>query len=68
MGQGLSICFTRNSTNGGCASLDPQTWVKNNISKTIVQNIKIGMAIFQSGQASLPQVCRPCKIVDMETV
>ena len=29
VGQGLPICLTRNSTNNGCLSVDPQTWKKN---------------------------------------
>ena len=29
MGQDLPICFTRNSANAGCVSVDPQTWKKN---------------------------------------
>ena len=60
MGQGLPICFTRNSTNAGCFSMNPQTWEKN-ISKTVVQSIKMGRPIAQTGQVALPQVFRPCR-------
>jgi len=38
MGQGLTICFTRNSTSAGYVSLHPKTW-KKNISKTVVQTL-----------------------------
>lgn len=39
MGQGLPICFTRNSANAGCVSVDSQAW-KKNISKTVVRALR----------------------------
>jgi hypothetical protein len=66
-GQGLPICFTRNSTNAGCFSMNPQTWEKN-ISKTVVQSMKIGMPVSQIGQPALPQAFRPCGTKNAETV
>jgi hypothetical protein len=65
-GQGLPICFTRNTMNAGCVSVNPKTW-KKNISKAIVQSIKMGMPIFQTGQAALPQTFRICRIENMKT-
>ena len=67
MGQGLPICFTRNSANAGCVLVAPQTW-KKTISKTVVQSIKMGRPIAQTGQVALPQVFRPCRTENMETV
>jgi hypothetical protein len=66
MGLGLPICFTRNSTSAGCVSVDPQTR-KKNVFKTVVQIIKIGMPVSQTGQAALPQAFRPCGTETVET-
>ena len=58
MGQELPISFTRNIINAGCVSVHPQIW-KKNISKTVVQiPVKVGMPIFQIGQAALHQAFR----------
>ena len=67
IGQGLLTCFTRNSTNAGCVPVDPQTW-KKNISKTVVQNIKIEMPTSQTRQVALPQVFRLCRTENMDTL
>ena len=66
IGQGLCICFTRNSINAGNVLVDPQTW-KKNLSKTIVQSIKMGRPISQTGKAAMPQGFRPCRTENMET-
>lgn len=62
MGQGLPICFPRNSTNAGCVSVYPQTW-----KKTVVQSMMKGIPIYQTGQAALSQAFRPCRTETMET-
>ena len=67
MGQGLPICFTRNSTNAGCFSMNPQTWEKN-ISKTVVQSMKIGMPISRTSKAALPHSFRHCGTENMKAV
>jgi hypothetical protein len=67
MGQGLPICFTRNSTNVGCVFVHPQAW-KKNIFKTVVQSIRIGMPISRTSKAALPHSFRHCGTENMKAV
>ena len=41
-GDGIPVCFVKNSINDECVSVFPQTWKKNN-SQTATQTIEIGI-------------------------
>ena len=53
LGDGIPVCFVKNSTNDGCISVFPQTW-KKKVSQTITQSIEIGMHKHYKGLAPDP--------------
>lgn len=66
-GDGIPVCFVKNSTSDGCISVFPQTW-KRKVSQTITQIIKIGMPKCYKGVALDPHELRPCGSVPTEEV
>lgn len=42
IGDGIPVCFVKNSTNDGCISVFTHIW-KKNISQTVTQSIETGM-------------------------
>lgn len=67
LGNGILICFVKNSTNDGCISVFPQMWMKK-ASQTVTQIINIGMPKHYKGFAPDPYELQPCGSVPTEDV
>ena len=66
-GNGIPVCFVKNSTNDGCISVFPQTW-KKKFSQTITQVIEKDMPKHNKGVAPDPHELQPCGSVPTENV
>ena len=58
-GDGIPVCFVKNSTDDGCTSVFLQTW-KKKVSQTVTQFIEIGMPKCYKGVAPDPHELQPC--------
>lgn len=58
-GDGIPVCFVKNSTNDGCISVFIQMW-KKNISQTVTQSIEMDTVKYYEGPAPDPLEIWPC--------